>query len=821
MAHSHGTLTVHVTAPRERLSAWCTWAMDAKSGLPATVVSTPLAAAQLSRWFRHRVGGQAGPRVAVWHECGERAGDDDALWAQVLAPALEDTLPSTSPYRGTPGAASAVLRAARVLHDQGVPTGRLAELPAALAAALTGAWEWWARVGWGSADGGWAEGTLAGDGPLAVYGAAGAAREWVLEQSRQRPVHLFLASAGGGATLAWWRRQGAQVVDTRPAQPARSPARDVFVVADPDDIRWAVTKALALADVHDDALVVAPRGSAAALARDLRSLGWPATAYPLPRGPSPGLAAWEASVERAPLAPLMEWVRARTTPGAVAERERLFQHVGHPTGWPPAVRAAHDAMTAARAALLAARDWSAVGRQAAGWAAAAGVSLGEADPALARWSAARVPTAPVSIEAWMVSRLRQPAAPPPDSRVWVVEADGAAAGFTPSALIVVGDAADPGSAPEPDDVPAVLTERVYAQLGLATAAMRREAARERRDRMLALSERVWVVAEEPAEASQAHDARRVEVPRHHGVGLGVALGQSQPQFGAFDGHFDAGVVPAPHSASGFERYGRCPLQYAWRALGVEPMPALSAEPDPRSIGSWMHRVLAGAAGRVPPPPPAAVRELLDRAVAEDPPAATVLPGLLAGRLESLVADLVAVLAASPPKGTLAAELPWELTWRGVTLTGVMDRVERAPDGSVWVADYKSGEPPPGTVHPTRLQLALYAYAASEVFQVPLSRVSVAYWGITSQKGFAHRTLEPPIAERWEEAEAIMEGVLDRVQAGELFMFPAQGACRTCDWRTACPQDAQALGWQKARAVPAFASLWPDRGEGSGDADAPD
>ena len=235
----------------------------------------------------------------------------------------------------------------------------------------------------------------------------------------------------------------------------------------------------------------------------------------------------------------------------------------------------------------------------------------------------------------------------------------------------------------------------------------------------------------------------------------------------------------------------------------------------------MHRVLAEAAGQVPPPPPAMVRARLDRAVDEDPPAATVLPGLLAGRLDAMVADLVAVLAASPPAGTLATELSWELSWRDVALKGVMDRVEQHPDGTVLVVDYKSGEPPAPSVHPTRLQLALYAYAASTTGHVPLEAVSAAYWGITSRKGFARKALKPPITDRWAEADAIMAGVLERVEAGELYMFPSAGACRTCDWRTACPGAAEALGRQKGRTATAFARLWPDRGEEGADADSAD
>lgn len=806
MASSPLQLTVHVTAPAARRQAWRSWLNQGAAPAAATVVETPLAAAQLSRWLG---AGRAlaAHRVVAWGA----GGVDAALWSAVLAPALAAVLPTASPYRTAPGAAAAVLKAALVAHGRRVPPARLQDLAPDLSEAMGAAWRLWDRVRWGAAA---AAPEVPPAGALAVYGALGEAQDWVLSEARHRPVRVFLASRGRRHApmpgLSWWERQGAQVDDARPDSPAAEPEPLRLAVRHPDDSRWAVDSVLRT-DAAGDVLVVAATGRAAALARDLRGLGWRAAAHPAAPLPSLARAAWEASVERPPAAALLEWARSLPQAAWPLEVEPVFKNLGHPAKWPAPVRAAHSAMAAARVAMLAAEDWAAVGRQLDRWRKAAGASPGRPHPALALWDRAEVAPAPASVEAWVASELAGPGdLAEVAADVWVVESDAAAAGFSPSALIILDEARDPTEALDPDDVPAVLTERVRVQLGLAGTPARHEQAIWRRSSLAASAGAVVAVVVDP-EA----EARGVRPPAARGAGLGAALGRDLSAFSPFDGQFAPGAVPVPHSASGFERFGRCPLQYAWGALDIEPAAAASADPDPRSVGLWMHRVLAQAAAQVPPPPILELQALLEAAVREDPPAASVLPGLLAGRLEGLAADVAEVLAENPPPpdGHLETEWRWDLAWQGQELTGRMDRVEQHADGSVLVVDYKSGAVDSAHVNPTHLQLALYARAASERLGVPLDRVAAAYWGIRRETGFAKKGLEPPTAARWEEAEAIMAGVMERAAAGALYMFPTGGACRTCDYRAACPSNADALGRRKVAGAAGFHTLWSSGGEG--------
>src|SRR6202023_3807524 len=70
---------------------------------------------------------------------------------------------------------------------------------------------------------------------------------------------------------------------------------------------------------------------------------------------------------------------------------------------------------------------------------------------------------------------------------------------------------------------------------------------------------------------------------------------------------------------------------------------------------------------------------------------------------------------------LLLEQPFSLRVDGLRLTGRMDRVDRHPDGSYEVIDYKTGSAKRATELQRDLQLGVYALAAREVFRFdPLS-----------------------------------------------------------------------------------------------------
>jgi len=766
-------------------------------------------------------------------------GAPPGLAESVLAPILSARLAPSSRWRTQPRAAAGLLAACRALRRRRVSVNSLRALDPELADGLSTAYEVWDRMGAALGD----EVTLnermrrepadwPASVPVAVYGLGDGwmnTYPWLVRWLQDRPATVFVPWADHddatgradsvpkrqSADLGWWERHGAVIREDRPGHPEwdAHPSRAVLQLTEPDDRRLAVWSLVRKLTAEDECLVVVDDAvDAAALARDLSALGIEARcalAQARPPRRSAAGAAWDASVERPPASALMEWVRGRLT---VEDECQLYAVLDYPDRWPDTVRRRHADLVRARAEVLSSSRWVEAEQRLERWALSAQVPLPPCGYDVVQWDMGDVTVTAQGLEAWLAVRInteaqreaQEGAAPP---QVWVVDLAGSV-GATPSVLIWAASGTfseSHGLAGEAPAVARILTAPVRQALGLADDL---EATASRQRRLLeSSSHRVWMVGTQALLETPEAEVLTFEPPQRQGGGLSTALLRNLDGFGAFDGRFAAHTIPAPHSASGFEQFGRCPLQYAWRALDVTPGLVSSQEPDPRLTGLWMHRVLARAAGALPVPTLADVQRMLADEVAASPPADSVLPSVLEGRLAQLAADLHHVLVSAPPAGRVYAEQAWHLAWEGYELRGVMDRVEELPDGSWLVVDYKSGTVDAARVDPQHLQLALYARAVADQFGVPLNRVRAQYWGIHSHNAFRQRELAPPMVERWEEARSIMDEIRARIAAGQLFMFPQGEACRSCDWRAACPADAAARGRRKVAAEEKFRSLW--------------
>jgi RecB family exonuclease len=290
--------------------------------------------------------------------------------------------------------------------------------------------------------------------------------------------------------------------------------------------------------------------------------------------------------------------------------------------------------------------------------------------------------------------------------------------------------------------------------------------------------------------------------------------------GQVPGRFAPGAVPVPDTVTGFERFGRCPLQYAWSALGIGEWVDEGPEPPPPLVGTWAHRALERLVGGAHAAPSAeVVRAAVRAAVEEHPPPVTVLPETLTGTVEALTADLTWLLLLRPITGAVETEVSFQLSWGpGRTVRGRLDRVERGAAG-VLAVDYKTGRLPRGTrPDPSALQTAVYARAASERYGVSLEQVEAAYWGVRRRTRFGERRLKPPLAARWREAVEILAGMEERVRQGQCYPYPAAGACRTCAYRMACPPGAEGQARRVAERDPAFTALWRTASEADQGAD---
>jgi RecB family exonuclease len=560
---------------------------------------------------------------------------------------------------------------------------------------------------------------------------------------------------------------------------AKLPTLQVFVPEVPDDpwLAWARTSGSPVRRLPGDSVVseltgtvLEPRcwedwlsGDArhhvavlAADAAEARLLHLKLASRGLATGPSDSHGsfpvAWEAGDPDASPDAVLLWLASQPDLNKAALREAVARAGHRRQTWPLAVRAAWDRLREARQQVLLAPTWRDLGSALARWAAVAGLDLGVPVHGWDLWDQADLPVSPDAVIAW--------------AGRWE------------------GDL--------PDTAPAILTPpdlagAVYEQLVVTEAA--------------------WLDRLSPTELWLVHRSARA-----FGVGVGFRVGIDpvSPPAAWERGRFDPGHVRPPAAVTGFEQYGRCPLQYAWRALGVEPLPVEGPEPEPSLIGRWAHRALEVLLGSAGAAEEAArrVEAAVAMAVSEMPPPPSVLPESLAATVESLATDLVWLLLTEPPQGEVECEVEFQLkTETGIRVTGRLDRVERMGPRARAV-DYKTGRlPTGGRPAPSALQLPLYAQAVRERYGLDWEAVEAAYWGVRRGTGFARRELTPPLERRWQETVAILDGIQKRARAGWFLPFPEAGTCRTCDYRLACPPDAA----QSRRTVrvrePRFAILW--------------
>ena len=132
---------------------------------------------------------------------------------------------------------------------------------------------------------------------------------------------------------------------------------------------------------------------------------------------------------------------------------------------------------------------------------------------------------------------------------------------------------------------------------------------------------------------------------------------------------------------------------------------------------------------------------------------------------------------------LLLEQPFSLRVDGLRLTGRIDRVDRHPDGTYEVIDYKTGSAKKATDLQRDLQLGVYALAAREVFRFDPLNLSY-YYLETSERV----TVDKP-RERLEEDRQTIINVAEGIRAERFPAKPDRMKCSGCDFRLLCPSAA--------------------------------
>jgi ATP-dependent helicase/nuclease subunit B len=249
------------------------------------------------------------------------------------------------------------------------------------------------------------------------------------------------------------------------------------------------------------------------------------------------------------------------------------------------------------------------------------------------------------------------------------------------------------------------------------------------------------------------------------------------------------------SASAYEDLRRCPYRFfAMRQLKLQAVDELEGELDKRDFGNWLHGLLSHFHVALLATPttdlPTRVQMINEAAAlsarelalddSEFLPFAAAWPRVRAGYLAWLSEH-----EASGAQFTEAEQ--WkEMPLGALTLIGKIDRIDRLPDGSALVMDYKSesrsvtavriSEPQEDT------QLPFYAALLSD------DELSASYVNLGEK--------EPTRSYEQEDIVSLRDQLIDSIQTdmsriAEGAPMPAMGegkACEYCDARGLCRRD---------------------------------
>ncbi len=262
-------------------------------------------------------------------------------------------------------------------------------------------------------------------------------------------------------------------------------------------------------------------------------------------------------------------------------------------------------------------------------------------------------------------------------------------------------------------------------------------------------------AAEARSAGESHEPGwRELLPARVRDDFDVAVAVNRDRKGVWGAHDGVLSVPPPTpgtlSVTALESYLRCPQRYWYdRVLRLSPPDQWAPELEPRRRGTALHSILEQFFRRrelrsvVGGDPAALGRELYEvaREVLDDverqggfDPAyqAYARERWLAGLVDDAPAGVLRAwldleIAAPDQRVPVAVEAPFDdLEVGPIRLRGVLDRLDRLPDGSLVVTDYKTGQPPTRASVAEGRSLQPYAYAEAAVRRFPDAPVAATF-----------------------------------------------------------------------------------------------
>jgi RecB family exonuclease len=231
------------------------------------------------------------------------------------------------------------------------------------------------------------------------------------------------------------------------------------------------------------------------------------------------------------------------------------------------------------------------------------------------------------------------------------------------------------------------------------------------------------------------------------------------------------------SYSSINTYETCPAKYRFQyeeRLPTAPSPALS-------FGDSLHQALHRFHARPVPVAPslAELLEMLDEVWVSDGYADPAEEATYRDHARQVLAQYHRENAAAY-RIPAALEFRFEIEIEGVTLSGVIDRMDRIPGGGYEIIDYKTNRRlPPRERIDRDLQLSIYHLAAREVWGIEPERLTL-YYLLPNQRMSTARTRQD-----LDELRRKIATVAERISAGRF--EPRQNPlCDWCEFQARCP-----------------------------------
>ncbi|MDP8904021.1 MAG: ATP-dependent helicase [Chloroflexota bacterium] len=258
-------------------------------------------------------------------------------------------------------------------------------------------------------------------------------------------------------------------------------------------------------------------------------------------------------------------------------------------------------------------------------------------------------------------------------------------------------------------------------------------------------------------------------------------------------------LPEAFSASQLSSYATCPTKWAFERLYEIPV---DEEHAPMTFGSTIHAAYekfahtsmeAAAAGAPAPGFEALQQAFADewrpRAYRDEVSAAGFHQRAEPALRRFYERELASLSKAVVVEQGVGFELVDPQTGESVRMAGYIDRINRAPDGSIEIIDYKTGRSRSQAQVDADDQLSVYALALKVGAVVdpatgeplpPAARVGL-YFPESDEMIWTTRS-----AEQLDEFVARLWATVRRIRSGDFAATPSAKACGWCDFRRICP-----------------------------------